>query len=194
MLAEGIGGTGHSTPSRGPSHCGRRWSHFEQSSLFLEVKNTPTFTSYFLSPGLGFCGCTLSRLHNLGLVSLWRENTEDLVTRRWGASKETGRVKSVYSASFAGIWEDRKGRVQPGSDDDWFHFGHWDHTTFGGCKIGAVGTYIVHQLGREYNYAAIDWMNTKIVIYGGFRDILLCKMFSISQIFYNEYLVLSFEK
>lgn len=51
-------------------------------SLFLEVKNTPTFTSYFLSPGLGFCGCTLGRLHNLGLGSLWRERTEDLVARR----------------------------------------------------------------------------------------------------------------
>lgn len=63
------------------------------SPLFLAVKSTPTFTSYFPSLGPGFFGCILRGLHNLGPVSLWRENTEDLVTRMRGGSEGIGRVR-----------------------------------------------------------------------------------------------------
>lgn len=87
------GGTGDPTPHRGPSHYGRWWSVL--SSLFLEVKTTPTFTSYFFSLGLGFCGGTLKWFPNLRHVSLWRENTEDLVTRRWGQVKKWEESKAL---------------------------------------------------------------------------------------------------
>lgn len=107
------------------------------SPLFLAVKSTPTFTSYFPSLGPGFFGCVLRGLHNLGPVSLWRENTEDLVTRMRGGSEG---ILSVRRGLLHLLYWDRGGRgrnnVQSGSDDDWFHFGHLDHTRFGGWKTG----------------------------------------------------------
>ena len=51
--------------------------------------------------------------------------------------KELQESEGVYSTSCTGIWRGRgRKNVQSGSDDDWFHFGHLDHTRFGGWKTG----------------------------------------------------------